>query len=37
MPTAIYPAVLYPADAEGLHDVVVPGINVNGQGNSRPL
>jgi predicted RNase H-like HicB family nuclease len=34
MPTAFYPAVLYPADAKGLHGVVVPGINVNGQGKN---
>ncbi len=32
MPRIFYPAILYPADSNGLHGVVVPGIAVNASG-----
>ena len=35
MPQFFYPAILYPADDDGLHGVVVPGINVNGSGPNQ--
>lgn len=35
MPQHFYPAVLYPSDADGLHGVVVPGINVNASGPTQ--
>ena len=35
MPQHFYPAVLYPTDSDGLHGVVVPGINVNGSGENQ--
>ena len=34
MPMIFYPAILWPADASGLHGVTVPGVNVNGSGSS---
>ncbi|MFV0386750.1 type II toxin-antitoxin system HicB family antitoxin [Paracoccus sp. (in: a-proteobacteria)] len=32
MPNTYYPAILHPADADGLFGVTVPGINVGGSG-----
>ena len=34
MPKTYYPAILWPADAGGLHGVTVPGVHVNGSGAS---
>lgn len=31
---SFYPAILHPSDAEGLHGVTVPGINVSASGAS---
>lgn len=35
MPQHFYPAVLYPADDNGQHAVVIPGINVNASGPNQ--
>ena len=32
MPQVCYPAILHPADAQGLYGVTVPGAHVNGSG-----
>ena len=37
MPTRYYPAILHPADRDGLFGVEIPGINVNGSGASADL
>lgn len=34
MQSTFYPAILYPADASGLHGALVPGANVNASGAS---
>lgn len=35
MPQHFYPAILHPADPDGLYGVVVPGVNVNACGRSQ--
>lgn len=35
MPQHFYPAILYPPDGDGLHGVLVPGINVNASGANQ--
>lgn len=34
MQSTFYPAILYPADASGLHGALIPGANVNASGAS---